>query len=82
MEAVLDQDFAPEDVARVTADLRSRGIPYTVTGARILVPSDRKVEVLGSMIYQGMMPRDSATPLLDLMNKNRPVRSIQAQRPT
>jgi flagellar biosynthesis/type III secretory pathway M-ring protein FliF/YscJ len=70
MEAVLDQDFAPEDVARITADLRSRGIPYSTSGSHILVPSDRKVEVLGSMIYQGMMPHDSVTPLLDLMNKS------------
>jgi flagellar biosynthesis/type III secretory pathway M-ring protein FliF/YscJ len=70
MEPVLEQDFAPEDIARVTADLRSRGITYSVSGARILVPTDRKVEVLGSLIYQDMLPHDSATPLLEMMNKS------------
>jgi flagellar biosynthesis/type III secretory pathway M-ring protein FliF/YscJ len=70
MEPVLEQDFAPEDIARVTGDLRSKGIAYSISGARILVPTDRKMEALGSLIYQDMLPHDSATPLLELMNKS------------
>src|SRR5438270_109774 len=70
MEAVLEQDMAPEEVARVTGELRGRGIPYTTQGTRILVPGDRKTEVLGIMIYGNMLPHDGTTPLLDVMNKS------------
>src|SRR5438477_11411641 len=57
-EPVIEQDFAAEDLARITADLRGRGIPFTTQGARILVPGDRKYEVLGDLIYQQLLPKD------------------------
>jgi len=48
MEPVVDMDFPPEDLARITANLRGRQIPFTAQGSKILVPADRKYEVLGT----------------------------------
>src|SRR3954467_15225443 len=57
MEDVLGQDFAAEDIARVTAQIASRGIQYKVNGNRVQVASDRKFEVLALLSYEQLLPR-------------------------
>lgn len=70
MESVIDRDFTPEEVAHLTADLRSRGIPVSSTGSRVMVPADRKPEALGALLYSQSIPADSSsTLLLDIMAK-------------
>jgi flagellar biosynthesis/type III secretory pathway M-ring protein FliF/YscJ len=69
-EPVIDQDFAAEDLARITADLRGRQIPFTTQGARILVPADRKYEVLGDLVYQQLLPKDMSSAFNDIFLKN------------
>src|SRR5947209_11199995 len=65
MEPMLDQSLSAEDLARVTTDLRARGIPFIPDGSRVLVPADRKYEILGSLMYQEIIPRDSSGALGD-----------------
>lgn len=69
MEPVLDQSFSAQDVSRITANLASRGIHYTVSGDRILVPADRKFEVIAALSYAHLMPRDTASGFDEMMTK-------------
>jgi flagellar biosynthesis/type III secretory pathway M-ring protein FliF/YscJ len=69
MEPVLDQSFSAQDVSRITANLASRGIRYTVSGDRILVPADRKFEVIAALSYAHLMPRDTTSGFDEMMTK-------------
>ena len=69
MEPVLDQDFSPEEIARVTADIASRDIKYSVTGTRVLVPSDRKYEVLAALSFEGLLPHDTQAGIEEMVHK-------------
>lgn len=69
MEPVLDQSFSAQDVSRITASLTSRGIRYTVSGDRILVPADRKFEVIAALSYAHLMPRDTTSGFDEMMTK-------------
>src|SRR5690348_1119512 len=55
MEPLLDQDLSAEDFGRITMDLKGRGIPYTASGNRILVPADRRYEVIASLGYEQIL---------------------------
>jgi flagellar biosynthesis/type III secretory pathway M-ring protein FliF/YscJ len=61
MSPLLDQPFAADDIARVTSAIASKGIEYKVSGDRVLVPADRKMEVLADLGYQRMLPRDTTS---------------------
>lgn len=51
MVPVLDQAFADGDVVQISDHLRARGVPHEVRDARVLVPSDRRLDVLSDLIY-------------------------------
>ncbi len=59
MQPLLDQPFAADDIARVTSSIAAKGIEYKVVGDRVMVPADRKMEVLADLGYQQMLPRDT-----------------------
>src|SRR5258706_12927984 len=80
MEPLLEQDLAAEDLAHVIADLRGRGIPYIPSGNRVLVPADRKYEVLGSLMYQEIIPRDSSSAIAEAGKSGSPFDSAEQQR--
>lgn len=61
MEPVLNQAFSEDDVARITTRLASKGIAYKTQGDKILVPADRKFEVLADLGYSQLLPRDTRT---------------------
>jgi len=58
MEALLDQAMSAEDISRIKSVIASKGISYTVTGERIMVPKDRKQELLADLSYAQVLPRD------------------------
>lgn len=70
MEPVLEQDFTPEEITRVTADIASKGIQYSVSGTRVLVPSDKKFEVLAALSFGGLLPHDTQNGIEEMINKN------------
>jgi flagellar biosynthesis/type III secretory pathway M-ring protein FliF/YscJ len=73
MTPVLDQSFTPDDITRITADLSSRNISYSVSGDRVLVPVDRKMEVLASLGYSHLLPRDTSTGFQQMLDKMNPL---------
>ena len=60
MEALLDQPMAAEDVSRIREKLQARGVNYQVTGDRVLVPADRKQEILSGLFYDQALPQNTA----------------------
>lgn len=61
MTPLLDQPFAASDIARVTSAIAAKGIDYKVSGDRVLVPADKKMEVLADLGYQQMLPHDTTS---------------------
>ncbi|HLL90063.1 MAG TPA: hypothetical protein VK324_12245, partial [Tepidisphaeraceae bacterium] len=59
MAPLLNQAFAEEDIARITAELQSRGINARVDGDKIVVPADRKMECIAILGYEQLLPRDT-----------------------
>lgn len=60
MIAVLDQSFDAARRGQITSYLDSRGIKYTATGDRIMVPAERRLEVLASLQMQELLPEDTS----------------------
>jgi flagellar biosynthesis/type III secretory pathway M-ring protein FliF/YscJ len=58
MSALLDQPLSTEDVGLITANLDARDIPHQVVGDKVMVPADRKMEVLAALSYSNALPKD------------------------
>src|SRR5580704_6355296 len=72
MEPVLNQSLNPDDIAQITSHLQSRDIHYKVVGDKVLVPVDRKMEVLADLGYSQMLPRDIKTGFDDIVKQSSP----------
>jgi flagellar M-ring protein FliF len=57
LEPLLNQSFSQDDIGQITTHLDARGIRYTVSGDRIMVPSDRKIEVLADLGFSHLLPK-------------------------
>ncbi|MGD0138946.1 MAG: flagellar M-ring protein FliF C-terminal domain-containing protein [Tepidisphaeraceae bacterium] len=58
MSALLDQSLSTEDVGLITANLDARDIPHQVVGDKVMVPADRKMEVLAVLGYSNALPKE------------------------
>ena len=59
MVSVTDQPLSDEDAGPINNRLSMAGITHTFTGGKVLVPSDRKAEVLADLIYAQELPHDT-----------------------
>ena len=66
MSPVLDQSLSDNDVAKIDQDLQSHGIPYSVSGGRVLVPTDRKMEAVAELMYARVLPHDNESAFEEL----------------
>ncbi len=73
MEPVLDQALAAEDVSRIQAALQSKGIPFKNVGDRLMVPTDRKMEVMADLAYAQLLPRDTKSAFDEIISKTSPL---------
>ena len=58
MEPVLDQALSQEEIGQITANLDSQGIAHKVVGDRVLVPADRKLEIISELGFSQALPRN------------------------
>ncbi|MBC8108780.1 MAG: hypothetical protein H7Z14_19505 [Anaerolineae bacterium] len=72
MEAVLDQTLKPDEVTRITSQIRSRGIEYQLVGDRIMVPADRKFDVLSELSYLQLLPNDTSNTYDEILKRVNP----------
>ena len=69
MQALLDQELSVEDFSRISKNLNLKGIPFTTSGMKILVPADRQYQTLGDLAGENLLPRDTSSAFTDLMGK-------------
>ena len=55
MEPVLDQPFTRGDVDRITRHLKAESVPHEIADGRVLVPADRRLDVLSDLFYAGIL---------------------------
>jgi flagellar biosynthesis/type III secretory pathway M-ring protein FliF/YscJ len=72
MSPVLDQSLGDADIAKIVQDLQSHGIPYSVSGGRVLVPTDRKMEAVAELMYATVLPHDSESAFEELNKELNP----------
>ena len=72
MEPVLDQALNQDDLGRIEATLSQKQIEYRITGDKILVPSERKIEALSILGYNGALPKDTANGFDDIIKQLSP----------
>ncbi|GIW76290.1 MAG: beta-cystathionase [Phycisphaerae bacterium] len=58
MVALLDQSLSAEEISTIKSSLASRGVRYEVTGDRIMVPADKRFEIIADLGYAQLLPRD------------------------
>lgn len=59
MEPLLPQAISSDELPRVEMELDAKGIKHTMSGDRLLVPADRKVEAVASLMYAHALPRNA-----------------------
>ncbi|MGA2231880.1 MAG: flagellar M-ring protein FliF C-terminal domain-containing protein [Tepidisphaeraceae bacterium] len=67
--ALLDQSFSADDIAQITNHLAAKGISYTMSADRIMVPADRQIEVLADLGYSHLLPQNTSQGFDEIVNK-------------
>ena len=75
MSPVLDQTLSENDIGRIEQELQSRGFPYSVSGGRVLVPTDRKMEAVAGLMYARVLPHNNESAFEDLNKELNPFSS-------
>ncbi len=68
MVAVLDQALSAEDIGAIDRNLTISNIPHQVENSKVLVPADRKTEILADLMYAELLPQDTHSAF-ELMSK-------------
>lgn len=61
MEPLLDQSFTQQDLGRVQSFLKGKGVDFQNSGDRILVPAERRMELLSDLAFARMLPQNTET---------------------
>ncbi len=75
MEALLPQAISQDELPRVEMALDARGIKHSMSGDRLMVPADRKVEAVASLMYAHALPRNAKDGFDDVMKNINPFMS-------
>src|SRR6478609_9547049 len=59
MVPLLNQSFTATDLGRMQERLDQKNIKYTVSADKLLVPADRRMEILSDLTYSRLMPRST-----------------------
>ncbi|MGD0540116.1 MAG: flagellar M-ring protein FliF C-terminal domain-containing protein [Tepidisphaeraceae bacterium] len=58
MSPLLDQSLSQDELGQITTTLETQAIPHQIVGDKILVPADRKLEVLAVLGFSQALPRN------------------------
>jgi flagellar biosynthesis/type III secretory pathway M-ring protein FliF/YscJ len=59
MVPVLDQTLEESDIGAIDQQLRLAGVTHTVTAGKVMVPADRKDEILADLMFARALPQDT-----------------------
>ena len=79
MVPLLDQSFSTDDLGRIQLRLDAKGVRYSTSGEKILVPAERRMEVLSDLTYARMMPRNTQAGFDEIIKQMSPFDSNEKQ---
>jgi flagellar biosynthesis/type III secretory pathway M-ring protein FliF/YscJ len=59
MVPVLDQTLTDDDIGPIDHQLELAGVPHSVSAGKVLVPADRKSEILANLMFARVLPSDT-----------------------
>ena len=59
MEALLPQSISADDLPNIEAALDAKGIKHVMSGDKLLVPADRKLEAVANLMYNHALPHNA-----------------------
>ena len=59
MVPVLDQTLSDDDIGPIDHQLELAGVPHSVSAGKVLVPADRKSEILANLMFARVLPQDT-----------------------
>jgi flagellar biosynthesis/type III secretory pathway M-ring protein FliF/YscJ len=69
MMPLLDQSLSTAEIGKINQALDLKGVPHTMVGDKVMVPADRKMELVADLMYQNMLPTDLHS-IFEEVNKN------------
>jgi flagellar biosynthesis/type III secretory pathway M-ring protein FliF/YscJ len=73
MEPVLDQAFAPTDLAQICHHLKSRSVPFEVRQGKVFVPADRKLDLLSDLYLAQIITSNTTSGFDELVRQISPL---------
>jgi flagellar biosynthesis/type III secretory pathway M-ring protein FliF/YscJ len=58
MSPILDQSLSQDELGQISQSLDAQAIPHKVVGDKVMVPADRKLEILAVLGYSQVLPRN------------------------
>ena len=80
MVPVLDQTLSEDEVGSINRQLDQSNVTHTVVNGRVMVPADRKQEVLANLMYAKALPSDTHSAFEEMSAKNLTWFSSQTER--
>ena len=61
MAPLLDQSLSPTEIGKINQALDLKGVVHTTVGDKVMVPADRKMELVADLMYQNMLQPGTAS---------------------
>ncbi|HEY2586503.1 MAG TPA: flagellar M-ring protein FliF C-terminal domain-containing protein [Tepidisphaeraceae bacterium] len=79
MVPLLNQSFSANDLGPIQDRLTTKGISFTVSGDKLLVPADRRMEILSDLTYARVMPHNTQAGFDEIVKEMSPFDSQEKQ---
>ncbi len=80
MVPVLDQTLSEEEMGPINRQLDASNVTHSVVNGRVMVPADRKQEVLANLMFNQALPSDTHSAFEEMSSKNLNWFSSQSER--
>jgi len=72
MVPVLDQALSTDEIAQIDAALEAKGVPHTVAAGKVLVPAERKMEIVADLMWTQQLPHQTQNAFLEMSKQLNP----------
>jgi flagellar biosynthesis/type III secretory pathway M-ring protein FliF/YscJ len=66
MVPVLDQALNEDEIGRIDMALQAKDIPHTVSGGKVLVPAERKMEIVADLMFTQQLPHQTQNAFVEM----------------
>lgn len=79
MVPLLNQSFSANDLGPIQDRLTAKGVSFTINADKILVPADRRMEILSDLTYARVMPHNMQAGFDEIVKEMSPFDSNEKQ---